>query len=90
MNETLVGDDPDNVMTFVDNHDSQIGQSLESWVTDWFKPLAYALILLRKDGYPCLFYGDYYGCGGENPIESKKIFWIHCLKREKILPTVNR
>lgn len=83
MNETLVGDDPDNVMTFVDNHDSQIGQSLESWVTDWFKPLAYALILLRKDGYPCLFYGDYYGCGGENPIESKKNILDPLLKARK-------
>ena len=27
----------------------------------WFKPLAYALILLREGGYPCIFYGDYYG-----------------------------
>jgi len=46
---------------FVDNHDTQPGQSLESWVQDWFKPLAYALILLRAEGYPCVFYGDYYG-----------------------------
>lgn len=83
LNETLVGDDPDHVMTFVDNHDSQIGQSLESWVADWFKPLAYALILLRKDGYPCLFYGDYYGCGGENPIESKKYILDPLLKARK-------
>ena len=58
--------------TFVDNHDSQPGQALESWVQDWFKPLAYALILLRRDGYPCLFYGDYYGIGGEHPIPGKK------------------
>jgi alpha-amylase len=34
---------------------------LESVVEDWFKPLAYALILLRKDGYPCIFTADYYG-----------------------------
>ncbi len=52
-------------VTFVDNHDSQPGCSLESYVEDWFKPLAYGLILLMKDGYPCLFYGDYYGIGGE-------------------------
>lgn len=58
---TLVADAPLMAVTFVDNHDSQPGQSLESWVMDWFKPLAYALILLRKDGYPCVFYGDYYG-----------------------------
>ncbi|MEA2708046.1 MAG: alpha-amylase [Phycisphaerales bacterium] len=59
--KTLVKENPLMAVTFVDNHDSQPGQSLESWVADWFKPLAYALILLRKDGYPCLFYGDYFG-----------------------------
>ena len=69
---SLVRKAPQNVMTFVDNHDSQLGQSLQSWVKDWFKPLAYALILLREDGYPCLFYGDYYGCGGENPVEGMR------------------
>jgi alpha-amylase len=58
---TLVKENPLTAVTFVDNHDSQPGQSLQSWVADWFKPLAYALILLRKDGYPCLFYGDYFG-----------------------------
>jgi alpha-amylase len=41
-------------------------------VQDWFKPLAYALILLRQDGYPCVFYGDYYGTGGSNPIPGKR------------------
>ena len=48
-------------VTFVDNHDSEPGQALESFIEDWFKPLAYALILLRKEGLPCVFYGDYYG-----------------------------
>jgi alpha-amylase len=61
---TLVAGHPHNVMTFVDNHDTQIEQSLASWVEDWFKPIAYALILLRFDGYPCVFYGDYYGLSG--------------------------
>ena len=27
----------------------------------WLKPLDYALIFISKDGYPCVFYGDYYG-----------------------------
>ena len=54
-------------VTFVDNHDSQPGQSLESFIEPWFKEIAYGIILLRKDGYPCLFYGDYYGTGGEYP-----------------------
>ena len=69
---TLVASNPVHVVTFVDNHDSQKGQSLESWVADWFKPLAYALILLRKDGYPCLFYGDYYGTGGDHSTPAKQ------------------
>ncbi|HET6281511.1 MAG TPA: alpha-amylase [Polyangia bacterium] len=58
--KTLVKEQPALAVTFVDNHDTQPGQSLESWVEPWFKPLAYALILLRRDGYPCVFYADYY------------------------------
>ena len=61
---TLVSTNPYRAVTFVDNHDSQPGESLESWVEDWFKPLAYALILLRRAGLPCVFYGDYYGING--------------------------
>ena len=60
-NNTLVAADPAHAVTFVDNHDSQLGQSLQSWVSDWFKPIAYTLILTREGGYPCVFYGDYYG-----------------------------
>ncbi|MDH6303892.1 alpha-amylase [Parabacteroides sp. PF5-5] len=61
----LVINRPTLAVTFVDNHDSQRGSSLESQVKDWFKPIAYALILLMKSGYPCIFYGDYYGVKGE-------------------------
>lgn len=60
-NNALVKARPQNAVTFVDNHDTQPGQALCSFVPAWFKPLAYALILLRKDGIPCVFYGDYYG-----------------------------
>lgn len=60
-NDTLVQADIFKAVTFVDNHDSQPGQSLESWVEPWFKPQAYAAILLRRDGMPCVFYADYYG-----------------------------
>ena len=74
--DTLVKDNPLMAVTFVDNHDSQPGQSLESWVLDWFKPSAYALILLREHGYPCLFYGDYFGspgdCEGKHPLTSHR------------------
>ena len=59
--DTLLAFDPEHTVTFVDNHDTQPGQALESWVPAWFKPLAYALILLREKGDPCVFYGDLYG-----------------------------
>lgn len=62
---SLMETNPDFAVTFVDNHDSQRGQSLESTVADWFKPLAYSLIMLRQEGTPCLFYGDYYGVEGD-------------------------
>ena len=58
---TLVENDPEKAVTFVDNHDTQTGQALESAILDWFVPLAYSVILLRPQGYPCVFYGDYYG-----------------------------
>lgn len=70
--DTLVQSHPLHAVTFVDNHDSQPQESLQSWVQDWFKQSAYALILLRQDGYPVVFYGDYYGIGGEQPIPGKK------------------
>lgn len=69
---TLVQEHPLLAVTFVDNHDSQPGQSLESFVQPWFKKIAYGLILLREDGYPCVFYGDYYGLEGDTPIEGQK------------------
>lgn len=56
---SLVQEHPLLAVTFVDNHDSQPQQSLESFVQPWFKKIGYGLILLRKDGYPCVFYGDY-------------------------------
>ena len=53
-------------MTFVDNHDTQPGQALESWIPGWFKPLAYSLILLREKGTPCVFFGDLFGIHHDN------------------------
>lgn len=58
---TLVQVKPEFTVTIVENHDTQPLQSLESPVDHWFKSLAYAIILLRADGYPCIFYPDYYG-----------------------------
>ena len=58
---TLMKEKPSSAVTFVENHDTQAGQSLESTVADWFKPIAYGVILLNQYGLPCVFYGDYYG-----------------------------
>ena len=50
--DSLAQINPDRAVTFVDNHDTQRGQTLESTVEEWFKPAAYALILLREQGLP--------------------------------------
>ena len=39
---------------------------MQSFVEPWMKQLAYATILLRKDGYPCVFYGDLFGIPHSN------------------------
>jgi alpha-amylase len=57
---TLVREKPDRAITFVDNHDTQPLQSLQSPVDYWFKPAAYSLILLREQGIPCVFYPSIY------------------------------
>lgn len=61
LDRSLVKDHPDMAVTLVSNHDTQPLQSLESVVEAWFKPPAYAIILLRRGGYPCIFWPDYYG-----------------------------
>lgn len=69
---SLVRSNPSSVVTFVDNHDSQPNESLQSWVEPWFKEIAYSIILLRNEGYPCVFYGDYFGINGDHPFEGIK------------------
>jgi alpha-amylase len=49
------------------NHDTQPGQTVETKIEGFFKPLAYSLILFRNTGYPTVFYGDLYGMQGEHP-----------------------
>lgn len=61
LNGTIVKERPECAVTFVDNHDTQPGQALCSFVPEWFKRHAYAIILLQEKGVPCVFYGDYYG-----------------------------
>ena len=61
LSNTLISCYPQDSVTFVDNHDTQPGQSLESWVNNSFKLQAYTFILTRQEGIPCVFFGDYYG-----------------------------
>jgi alpha-amylase len=61
LESSLMQAKPHRSVTVVDNHDTQPLQALEAPVEPWFKPLAYALILLRQEGYPCIFYPDLYG-----------------------------
>ena len=58
---TLTASIPELSVTFVENHDTQPGQSLASTVASWFKAAAYALILLNEAGVPCVFWGDLLG-----------------------------
>jgi alpha-amylase len=78
---TLMKEQPARAVTFVENHDTQPCRSLESTVEPWFKPLAYAFILLRREGYPCVFYADYYGaeytnCRGGYPVQLYSHRWL--------------
>lgn len=81
---TLMRELPLLAVTLVENHDTQPLQALESVVEPWFKPLAYAFILLRREGYPCLFLPDYEGAryrdrgrdGQEYDVELVSHRWI--------------
>ena len=80
---TLVKENPSKAVTFVDNHDTQPGQSLQSFIQDWFKPAAYSIILLRDEGYPCIFYGDFYGIPNDNIPPVKELKTILEIRKEK-------
>ena len=82
--DTLVDRRPSKAVTFVDNHDTEPGQSLESWIKDWFKPLAYSMILLREKGIPCVFYGDYYGIPEKNIPPMKELLDVLLLVRKNM------
>ena len=80
---TLVKENPNKAVTFVDNHDTQPGQSLQSFIERWFKPAAYSIILLRDEGYPCIFYGDFYGIQHDNIQQVKELEKILEIRKEK-------
>jgi len=82
--DTLVAALPEHAVTLVGNHDTQPLQAMEASVEPWFKPLAYALILLREQGVPCLFYPDLYGArysdaGGDGQQHEVEMPPIACL-----------
>ncbi|WP_394850944.1 alpha-amylase [Pendulispora brunnea] len=79
LDDTLVARNPMAAVTFVDNHDSQPGQALASPIADWFKPIAYAFILLRHEGYPCVFYGDYFGNDGAGGDDQRLVAHRHVI-----------
>lgn len=59
------------------------GQSLQSFIEPWFKPSAYSLILLRQDGYPCVFYGDFYGITNQDIPPVSGLQTLMELRKEK-------
>ncbi len=86
MDGTLMKDNPVKAVTLVENHDTQPLQALESPVDWWFKPLAYAFILLREEGYPSVFYADYYGAqysDKEHDINMVKVPYIEQLVKAR-------
>ena len=83
LEHTLVKENPCKAVTFVDNHDTQPGQALQSFVENWFKPIAYSIILLRNDGYPCVFYGDYYGISHDDIKPMNDLKTLIQIRKEK-------
>ncbi|MDF2191221.1 alpha-amylase [Paraflavitalea sp. CAU 1676] len=90
---SLVASQPTLAVTVVDNHDTQPLQSLEAPVENWFKPHAYASILLREGGYPCIFYPDLYGAHyvdkGQDGMDHE-IFLDKCAHIEQLLEARKR
>ena len=78
LKNSLLEANPSLTATLVGNHDTQPLQTLESPVQTWFKPLAYALILLREAGYPCIFYPDLYGAHyiGKDKEDNDQEIWL--------------
>ena len=83
LDKTLMKENPSKAVTFVDNHDTQPEQSLQSYVERWFKLPAYSMILLRDEGYPCVFYGDFYGIKHNNIEKIEGLKEMITIRKEK-------
>ncbi len=86
LDNSLMKAAPDKAVTVVDNHDTQPLQALEAPVEYWFKPHAYALILLRQEGYPCVFYPDLYGASYTDKGKDGNDYEIFLNKVEELEP----
>ncbi|KAK4545322.1 hypothetical protein LTR36_003502 [Oleoguttula mirabilis] len=64
LRDSLLEQRPQNAVTLVTNHDTQPGQSSYTPLNPQLKSIFYAFILLRQEGYPCVFWGDLYGTKG--------------------------
>ncbi len=81
---TLVKVNSGLAVTLTDNHDTQPLQELESPIEPWFKPISYALILLREAGYPCVFYPDLYSAKYTDKGQDDKDYEINLPKIEEL------
>lgn len=84
LDDTLVKAMPTHAVTVADNHDTQPLQALENPVEQWFKPLAYAIILLRQEGYPCVFYPDLFGASYKDHGKDGNEYEIFLHKTDRI------
>lgn len=78
----LAMEDGDHAITYVGGNDGAPGWSEETLVAEWFRPIAYALILLMEKGMPCVFYGDYYGIESQNKPAVEELPRLLKLRRE--------
>ena len=80
LDRTLAQARPDLAVTFVDNHDSDPLNAPGEWVPDTFKLHAYAFILLRCPGTPCVYAGDWDGReGGDGDLTSHREMLVKLL-----------
>lgn len=75
---------PGSSVSFVENHDTQKFQSLESAVKDWFKPIAYTIILMSENAYPCVFYPDLFSAEYMEEKEGEEVRIV--MPKVEILP----
>jgi alpha-amylase len=64
LRNSLLESRPEAAITLVTNHDTQPGQTSYAPMPRQLKLLWYAFILLRKEGLPCVFWGDLFGTKG--------------------------